>query len=329
MTSAPQPAAPAPLPPLKRAPVSPTISLVEPVCDEAAPPRVFHSEEVSPKEFSVDGYLARSLRLDNDLADEIHCVTVLWPEAEVNSAGEACHAAEHIDAAWFRAMKNTFARVPWQHQRVLDRVVIDNRPKEHGIAAHDRNNSNDERDGHTIWVHEDVFREPNHWARGNYGTYWSYHVSVDDRVIDGADPRHTLYSPVLLHELGHLVMYNVVNAELIGPEATDCPECARTCVERGGCEGLAGRARERGCVSPYCAPFRFRSNVENWAEQYRFFYQGSGTRALLGKAGAGCVAQLEGLEGDIGPPWSRNLPDAAPHRPSRWNSCGGRACKAW
>jgi hypothetical protein len=58
------------------------------------------------------------------------------------------------------------------------------------------------------------------WARGNYGSYWSYHVNEDERTIDGAGREHSLFSPVLLHELGHLVMYRLVNARFTGPAAT-------------------------------------------------------------------------------------------------------------
>ena len=279
--------------------------------------------------FSVEGYLARALRLEHDSSEETHCVTVLWPAGALNSDGKPSRVAEFIDAAWFRALGNTLARVPWEHRRVLRRVVIDNRPKEHGIAAHDRNAPDDERDGHTLWLHEDVFRQPNHWARGNYGMYWSYHTSEDQRVIDDINPQHALYSPVILHELGHLVNYAIVNEALVGPEAADAPPCARTCVENGGCKGLSLGKREQGCVSPYCTPFRFESNLENWAEQYRFYYQSSETRTLLESAGAGCIDMLRGIDGGDAPPWARGLPDAAPHRPSRWTSCGGRACKAW
>ena len=94
------------------------------------------------------------------------------------------------------------------------------------LAAFDRQDPADARDGHTLWLHEHLFVAPNHWARGNYGSYWGYHVDRDGSVIDGAGPDHDLFSPILLHEIGHLVMYWVPNAHLVGPEAASNVACA-------------------------------------------------------------------------------------------------------
>jgi hypothetical protein len=213
----------------------------------------------------------------------------------------------------------------------VKRVIIDNRPTQHGIAPFDRASADDARDGHTIWLHEHLFMEPNHWARGNYGAYFSYHVDRDGVRIDGAAADHDLFSPVLLHEIGHLVMYRVVNAGQQGAHAAAAPSCAHTCSDRDDCKNLTPAAREAECISPYCMPFRFRTGTENFAEQYRFFYQGSRTRGLLGKASAGCLAVLIDLDRaeTAGPPWKRGLPDTVSFRPSRWDSCAGRACRQW
>lgn len=253
-------------------------------------------------------------------------MTVAWPSGAHNSDGQSCKVAEHIDAAWYRAIENTLARVPLRHARTLKLVVIDNRPKEHGIAAFDRERPDDARDGHTLWLHEHLFTAPNHWAQGNHGAYFSYHVDRDGEVIDGLPSDHDRFSPVLLHELGHLVMYNLVNDRA---SRLDTPECARTCGDTGTCNGLPPLGRESGCISPYCMPFQFPGSTENWAEQYRFHYQSSVTRALLTVAGARCRREL--VQQDMGEaaPWERGLPDMLEFRKSLWQSCGQSACKAY
>lgn len=288
-------------------------------------------EPAPKKEFSVDGYLARTLRIERPLGSErkLHCVTVAWPKGSANSAGRAVSVARAIDEPWFRAIENTLQRLPWRHVQLVQRIVIDNRPKEHGIAAFDRAQTDDARDGRTIWLHQHLFQAPNHWARGNWGLYWGYHVNRDGESIDAASPQHDLFSPILLHEIGHLAMYWIANAGLQGPEAAVNVACAGTCKDRGDCGKLPPSERERGCVSPYCAPFRFETSTENWAEQYRLFYQSAASRTLLKQAGGGCLSLLEQEQGDVPPPWERGLPDIASYHASRWDSCGGRACKGW
>lgn len=298
--------------------------------DNTEPPRTLR-EPGEPKQFSVDGYAARTLAIEGAQAGqpELHCVTVAWPNGATNSDGKPVRVAHAIDAAWFEAIANTLARLPWSHVVLVQRIVIDNRPTEHGIAAFDRQDGTDARDGHTVWLHEHLFMVQNHWAHGNYGSYWGYHVDQDDRAIDDAGPDHDLFSPILLHEIGHLVMYWIPNAHLTGPEAASNVECANTCKDRGDCRELGKAERERGCVSPYCSPFRFEASTENWAEQYRLYYQSGASRRLLTRAGAGCLTLLARGEEELPPPWQRGLPDIATYRRSLWDSCGGRACKAW
>ena len=286
-----------------------------------------------PRSFSVAGYRMRHLDLHREIAgtERRHCLEVAWPPGARNSAGAPCHVADNIDEAWLRAIANTLARVPWSHVLLLERVVIDDRPVEHGIAPFDRDRTDDARDGHTLWLHEHVFRDPNHYARGNYGRYWSYHVNVDDTTIDGAPAEHDLFSPVLLHELGHLVMYHLVNVGRTGSETAAVPACATTCRDDGSCADRRPTEREQGCVSPYCGPIRLPGSSENWAEQYRFYYQSSVTREIVLKA-FGCAAQLTELDqagGAGNAPWERGLPDLLPFHPSRWSSCGERPCKGY
>jgi hypothetical protein len=298
-----------------------------------------YAEPGGPKRlFSVDGYLARAVRVSASARSPIeapdYCLTVLWPPGETNNDGAPSRVARFIGAPWFQLIRNTLARIPPEHAATLRRLVIDNRPTEHGIASHDRQDPDDARDGHTIWLHEHLFRDPNHWARGTRGTYFSYHLSESGRTLDDAPPDHALFSPVLLHEIGHLVMYNVVNASRSGRARAIVPDCARTCIDAGGCRGLSPGEREAGCVTPYCMPFRYRTSTENWAEQYRFFYQSAVTRALLREAGAGCGDVLAEQErsaatGTLPAPWDRGLPDGPEYRRSLWDSCGGKACKGW
>jgi hypothetical protein len=279
--------------------------------------------------YSVHGYLARSLRITRTLGAQlrVHCITVAWPPGSTSNAGQPSSVAESIDLGWLRGIGNTLARVPWRHVLTLRRVVIDNRPTEHGIAAYDRASLLDARDGATIWLNEHLFRAPNHWADGNYGSYYAYHTDVDGQVFDDQPAEHALFSPVLLHELGHLVMYQLVNAP---DDPLSAPECARTCADTS-CRGLPAREREAGCMSPYCKPFQFPGSTENWAEQYRFYYQSAATRALLAANPASCgtvLDQKNELDGErFAPPWQRGLPDVPSFNPSRWESCAGKACK--
>jgi len=257
--------------------------------DGAEAPRTLREAGGPKQQFSVDGYAARALaiRRNEGGAQQLHCLTVAWPSGDKNSDGKQVRVARKIDDAWTRAIENTLMRLPWSHVVLVQRIVIDDRPTEHGVAPFDRQDPTDARDGHTLWLHEHLFTDPNHWARGNYGSYWGYHVDRDGSVIDGAGPDHDLFSPILLHEIGHLVMYWVANAHLTGPEAASNTECATTCKDRGDCHKLEPAARETGCVSPYCAPFRFESSTENWAEQYRLFFQSSASRKALERASGG------------------------------------------
>lgn len=290
-------------------------------------------EPGTPKRhFSVHGYFARPLRIERIVggARRTHCIVVAWPPGSRSSNGKPSRVARTIDAGWFRAIANTLARVPWHHVRVLERIVIDNHPKEHGIAPFDRMSPDDGRDGRTLWLHEHLFLDVNHWAYGNHGSYWSYHVNEDETRFDDLPADHPYFSPVFLHELGHLVMYNVING---APGAVTLPPCARTCTESNTCDRLPPVEREKGCVSPYCMPFRVKTSTENWAEQYRFYYQSSTTRALLARTGAGCLPVLSAQDSHAdlphAPPWELGLPDITTFRPSRWTSCGGRPCKGY
>jgi hypothetical protein len=75
-------------------------------------------------------------------------------------------------------------------------------------------------------------------------------------------------------------------------------------------------------------PFQFPASTENWAEQYRFYFQSSRTRQLLKDANAGCLQLLH--EHDHGSaPWLSGKPDVPDFRRSLWQSCGGKACKGW
>ena len=295
------------------------------------PPRILREAGGPKRQFSVDGYSARALAIERTTLGQAqsHCLTVAWPSTTTNNEGQAVGVARTIDEAWLRAIENTLQRLPWSHVVLVRRIIIDNRPTEHGIAAFDRQDPADARDGHTLWLHEHLFVAPNHWARGNYGSYWGYHVDRDGSVIDGAGPDHDLFSPILLHEIGHLVMYWVPNAHLVGPEAASNVACATTCKDRDDCRTLDQAARETGCVSPYCAPFRFESSTENWAEQYRLFFQSSASRKALERAAGGCLSLLARDAAELPPPWERGLPDISTYRRSLWDSCGGRACKAW
>jgi hypothetical protein len=255
---------------------------------------------------------------------------VAWPAGNSNTAGQPSRVAQNIDDGWFRAIENTLSRIPWQHVKVLKRLVIDNRPTEHGIAPHDRKSPDDARDGHTIWLHERLFREPNHFARGNYGAYFSYHVDEGTGTLDNLPANHERFSPVLLHEIGHLVMYNLVH---VGADRVSTPSCAKTCIDDGDCQRFSPKEREARCISPYCAPFRFRSSTENWAEQYRFYYQSAMTRGLLTEARAGCLSALASLNDFAGEPhaepWRAGRPSSSSFRRSHWDSCGGKQCRAW
>ena len=279
--------------------------------------------------FSIHGYIARVLRLEREIEGEVHrhCISVSWPAGDLSSDGAPVSVATHVDDGWFRGIENTLARVPWHHVLPLLRIVIDNRPKEHGIAPFDHKAIDDARDGHTIWLHEQLFRDPNHWQRGNFGAYWSYHVDQPGKRLDDQPKDHALFSPVFLHELGHLVSYNVINGRADDPTV---PRCAKMCGDRGGCDELEPAAKEAGCISPYCMPFTLETGTENWAEQYRFYYQSQKTRTLVRGAG-GCQRLLVAEDKKASPvhpaPWEVGLPDIPKFQKSVWESCDNRQCK--
>lgn len=281
------------------------------------------------KIFSYHGYKVWKLRVQREIDDvqRTHCIRVLFPPGKKNNEGKSSRVAERIDDGWLRAIENTLQRLPWRHLQVVQRVVIDNRPKEHGIGPFDRRSPNDARDGHTLWLHERLFTEPNHWATGNHGRYWSYHTDKEGQTLDDLPPDHPRYSPVLLHEIGHLIAYSVVNRNP-GNEAV--PACAKVCGDRpGGCRGMIAKVREEGCISAYCMPFQFETGTENWAEMYRFFYQSKATRELLARAGGACLATLEQINEGLAAPWERGLGDIESFRRSLWASCNEQPCKGW
>jgi len=278
--------------------------------------------------FSFHGYRSWKLRVQRVIDKKLrtHCISVAFPPGKKSSDDRPVTVAAHIDDGWLRGIENTLQRLPWRHLQVIRRVVIDDRPKEHGIAPFDRRSADDGRDGRTLWLHERLFTEPNHWANGNHGRYWSYHTDVDGEVFDDRPVDHPRYSPVLLHEIGHLVAYNVVNNN---PANEAIPACAKVCGDKGGCKGLLASLREEGCVSAYCMPFQFETGTENWAEIYRFFYQSAATRSLLSEAAPACVKQLDEINDGLAAPWGSGLPDIASFRRSLWKSCNERPCKRW
>lgn len=298
----------------------------------AAGPAAPFEEPGGPRAFfSVHGYTTHLLPIERVVAGKrrVHCLRIGWPPGDTNNEGQPSNVARTLGPSWFRAIENTLARVPWHHVTTLHRIVIDNRPKEHGIAPYDRQSADDARDGHTLWLHEHLFRDPNHWTLGNHGSYWAYHVNVDHKSFSQLPADHELFSPVLLHELGHLVMYNVING---GSSQAHTPTCALTCGDAGTCTKITQLEREVGCISPYCMPFRFPAGTENFAEQYRFHYQSAATRELLSRHKAGCTDLLKEQdhtgEAPHPAPWEAGLPDGS-YRPSLWKSCQGRACKGF
>lgn len=280
--------------------------------------------------YSVEGYVAQHIRVERSIDGVVrsHCALVAWPKGKKSADGKRVTVAARIDAGWLRAIENTLSRLPWLHLQNVRRLIIDNRPTEHGIAPFDRESPDDGRDGKSIWLHERLFEEPNHWARGNHGSYWSYHVDVDGVAFDELPADHERFSPVLLHEIGHLVAYNVING---APANEAVPACAKVCGDNGGCKTLSDEAKEQGCISAYCMPFRFETGTENWAEQYRFYYQSALTRSLLSASKSACFSVLDdpasGINAGRPAPWSDGLTDITTFRRTRWKSCGERQCK--
>jgi hypothetical protein len=125
-------------------------------------------------------------------------------------------------------------------------------------------------------------------------------------------------------------MYHLVNAAFKGPAATSAPACADACATPGQCKRSTPAELEAGCVTPYCRSFQFEARTENWAEQYRFYYQSGAARAALSRSGGTCLQLLQKIGGtaDVAP-WQRGLPDRGAVKKSLWTSCAGRGCKTW
>jgi len=283
--------------------------------------------------FGYDGYGYRDVRITREIdgVERLHCVRVYHPLGERNSDHHRVYVAGRIDAAWYRLIERTLQRIPWWHLQQVRAIVIDDRPLLHGVAPFSREApADDARDGHTIWLHERLFEGVNHWAPGNYGRYWGYHVQRDGVTVDGQPADHDLFSPVLLHEIGHLVNYNVVNGSASDPT---CPPCARMCGDQGACDRLDQPAREAPCATAYCTGFGYQSGTENWAEMYRWYYQGSTTRRLLEKTFPECYRVFEGdgsgpgINQRLQAPWERGLGEVEGYRRTLWKSCGEKACK--
>lgn len=275
--------------------------------------------------FGFGGYFRQDFAMT--IGGVEHCVEVLYPDGDSSHGKVPCHTSEHIDAGWYRLLSNTLARLPASHARLVRRFVIDNRPKEHGIAPFNRQLDDDARDGHTIWLHERLFEEPNHWAYGNHGRYWSYHTDQDGRIADDADPTHGMFSPVLIHEIGHLVSYARTSPE---SNAETIPSCAEVC-EGHSCKKVPQAAREAPCISPYCMPFKSDVGTENFAEQYRFYFQSSTTRRLLLQKKGSCASVLEEMipKGEAATPWEGGGSDPRGFHRSLWKSCSDSACRPY
>lgn len=287
------------------------------------------------RKYGYDGYVFRRVAVHREIAGEprLHCVRVYHPPGDKSAAGKVVRISHRIDGAWYRLIENTLARLPWLHLQTVHAFVIDDRPILHGIASFSREDPKaDARDGHTIWLNQRLFTRPNHWGPGNYGKYWAYHVQYDGTRVDGQREDHDLYSPVLIHEIGHLVNYSVVNRS---PGDPTCPRCAWMCGDHENCEDLEQDQKEAYCATSYCTGFGYSSGTENFAEMYRWFYQGSETRALLEKHFEPCFDFLdderdgEGLNGGWDPPWVRGLGEVVGYRKSLWDSCNGRACRPY
>lgn len=290
-----------------------------------------YSDPHGPKrKFGYDGYVYREIEISRviDGAMRSHCVRVYHPAGYKTAEGKMVYVRDRIGPAWYRLIERTLARIPWLHLQQVEAIVIDNRPILHGVAPFSRGNAaEDARDGHTIWLNERLFTRPNHWAHGNYGHYWAYHVQSDQVTVAGQAPDHELFSPVLLHEIGHLVNYNLANGSASEPS---CPPCARMCGDFKSCKDLDDKGKEAFCATAYCTGFGFSSGTENFAEMYRWYYQSSATRALLQRHFADCYRYFEDVINVGSPaPWQAGLKDGAEYRRTRWDSCRGGACKPY
>ncbi len=285
------------------------------------------------RKYGYDGYGYREVEVSREIDGILrkHCVRVYHPRDGKNAQKRRVHVAEHIGPAWYRLIERTLSRIPWRHLQQVQAVVIDDRPLLHGVAPFNRQEpSKDARDGHTIWLHERLFEGMNHWASGNYGKYWAYQVQLDGVKVEGQAADHELFSPVLLHEIGHLVNYNVLNGSASDPT---CPPCAQMCGDRKDCGKLDAAAREAPCATAYCTGFGHESGTENWAEMYRWYYQGSATRDLLARSFPACSAVFEGngsspgINDGLAAPWDRGLGQSEGYHRTLWSSCQEKPCK--
>ncbi|MCL2825362.1 MAG: hypothetical protein FWD57_15330 [Polyangiaceae bacterium] len=280
------------------------------------------------RNYGYDGYLFRRVAVRRDIGgvERVHCLRVYYPK-ERTTLGKPLRVADWIGPAWFRLIETTLSRLPWLHLQTVHAIVVDNRPILHGLAAFSRENpSEDARDGHTIWLNTRLFREANGWASGNYGKYWAYRVSIDGVSAHVQEADHDLFSPVLIHEIGHLVTYSVMNKS---PSNPTCPDCARMCGDYKNCDDLQPQEREAYCVTSYCTGFGFASGTENFAEMYRWFYQGEHTRTLLDRHFPDCYGQLKEANAGWDAPWDLGMGSIGEYRKTLWESCGGKACRAW
>lgn len=307
------------------------------VCDDeyrtSPKPKTYRDPHGSKRKFGYDGYVWVNLAVEREIDGQrrLHCVQVLWPPSEKNNDGKRSLAAKGIKPSWFRLIERTMQRLPWRHLQAVERFVIDDRPLLHGVAPFDRGApGEDARDGHTVWLNSHLFRDPNHWIHGNYGHYWGYHWQREGVVLGRQGADHDLFSPVLLHEIGHIVNYNVVNGSAGDPT---CPKCSEMCGDVGNCKELTQEQREAQCATAYCTGFGHESGTENWAEMYRWFYQGKATRELLEASFPGCYELLAGVGSRSGhndgleAPWERGLGQTEGYRKTRWDSCKGQACR--
>jgi len=301
----------------------------------AAQPKVYRDPHGPKRKFGYDGYVWSQIELTREIdgVSRRHCVQVLWPPGDKNGDGKRSLVARTIRPSWFRLIERTMLRLPWRHLQSVERIVIDDRPVLHGVAPFDRGApQEDARDGHSIWLDSHLFRDANHWVHGNYGHYWGYHVQREGVSLAKQGVTHELFSPVLLHEIGHIVNYNVVNGSAGDPT---CPKCSEMCGDLKSCQTIPQEQREAYCATAYCTGFEHASGTENWAEMYRWYYQGKASRAQLQASFPGCHATLEGTAEQAGindglePPWERGLGEVDGYRKTRWDSCKGRPCKAY
>jgi hypothetical protein len=281
------------------------------------------------RKYGYDGYVFRRVAIRRTIggAERLHCLRVYYPPKDRSAAGKPVRISQLIGAPWYRLIENTLSRLPWLHLQLVRTIVIDDRPILHGVASFSRNEpSTDARDGHTIWLNQRLFTQVNGWGPGNYGRYWAYRVNRDGVHAHGSPVDHELFSPVLIHEVGHLANYHVVNGS--GADPT-CPQCAWMCGDHDNCKDLKPEQREAYCATAYCTGFGYASGTENFAEMYRWYYQGSETRALLEKHFEPCFRLLEELNGGWGAPWEAGLGETGEYRKTLWESCAGRPCRAY